>query len=61
MKCFYIDNGLRSFATARLEFIGRAAFKLRLPLRDLIRMNVELFCELRNCFVAFDRQVLLWL
>src|SRR5262249_42716087 len=34
---------------------GCAAFELRLPLGDLIRVHVELFCELGKRSIAFDR------
>ena len=46
----------RRRAAARPEHVRRAAFELRLPARDLVRVDVELLRHLRNRPLTLDRR-----
>jgi hypothetical protein len=55
MERLHVDGRQRrSVAAAGTENIGGAALQLRLPSRDLIGMNVELFRQLSQRSIALD-------
>ena len=54
MQRLNIDR--RFLGSAAVERLCRSLKQLILPLRDLIRVNVELLRELRNGSVALDRR-----
>ena len=51
---FTSTAGAAGVAAARTENIGSAAFKLRLPRRDLVGVDVEMLGQLRERPIALD-------